>query len=923
MTKTQKIRQGKVGSAVRQEVGKVSESGLGSARRVPRTPRECGLTDEEVERNRRLYGNNTLAKAKKPSFMRHFISNLGDPIIKILLCALAVNLVFMFQGSDWIESVGIAVSIFLATFISTLSEYGSETAFDKLSEQCASADCKVRRNGRISVIPSSELVCGDIILLSAGEKIPADGILTYGSLAVDQSALTGETREVNKYVSASTSAEPSAPSSMCGGCVIVSGEGEMTVTGVGDSTSLGRISLEIQEDKRQSPLKLRLARLAKQISTLGYIAAILIAVVYLINAFIFDSGFSRDVILLKLCDRRYLFSTLLSAFTLGLTVVVMAVPEGLPMMIAVVLSSNIKRMVKDQVLVRKPVGIEAAGSMNILFTDKTGTLTCGKMRVDELILGDLSHFSSPFSLPSSGRALTDYIANARCNNSSVISEGRAVGGNATDRAVLGSTISQKYKESSYKVLKKLPFDSKRKFSAATVLITSSSVKATYIKGAPEMILPYVTECECGNGKSAPFGLFKKAFASKLSELTENGARVILTAVMIDPYFDVDDIRQGKMGRLRLTAALVLRDPLRRQAPEAVKKLQDAGIQVVMITGDSKSTASEIAAKCGIIKGEQNICLTSEELSKLSDEKLSELLPRLALVARALPSDKSRLVKIAEGLGLVVGMTGDGINDAPALRRADVGFAMGDGTQVAKDAGDIIILDNDLSSIVKAVLYGRTIFKSIRKFIVLQLTMNLCAVGVCMIGPFIGIDQPVTVVQMLWINIIMDTLGGLAFAGEPALDIYMKEPPKRRDEPILNRYMINEILLLGGGTVALLIAFLVSPDITVHFRAAKDDIYVLTAFFALFIFSGVFNCFNARTDRLNPFNGLGSNPTFIVIMTAVCTIQLLFVYIGGSALRTAPLTLGELKYTMLLALSVFPIEWARKIIWKLRYKSRGY
>lgn len=923
MTKAQKARQNEDRFADQKKTSKKADEKLHADKKLLRTPREHGLTDEEVERNRRLYGSNILAKAKKPSFIRHFISNLGDPIIKILLCALAVNLVFMFQGSDWIESVGIAVSIFLATFISTLSEYGSETAFDKLSEQCASSDCRVRRNGKISVLPSSELVCGDIVLLSAGEKIPADGILTYGSLAVDQSALTGETREVSKYVSGSASQSPSAPSSMCGGCVVVSGEGEMTVTGVGDNTSLGKISLEIQENKRQSPLKIRLTVLAKQISTLGYIAAVSVAAVYLINAFIFDSGFSRDVILLKLCDRIYLFSTLLSAFTLGLTVVVMAVPEGLPMMIAVVLSSNIKRMVKDQVLVRKPVGIEAAGSMNILFTDKTGTLTCGKMRVDELILGDLSRIPSAFSLPSDGRALTDYIANARCNNSAVISDGHAVGGNATDRAVLDSAISSKYKAPSYKILKKLPFDSKRKFSAATVLITSNSVKATYVKGAPEMILPYITECECANGKSAPFSLFKKAFVSKLSELTENGARVILMAVMVDPYYDTDDIRQGKIGRLRLTSALVLRDPLRKQAPEAVRKLQDAGIQVVMITGDSKNTASEIASKCGIIRGERNICLTSEEMSKLSDEKLSELLPRLALIARALPSDKSRLVKIAEGLGLVVGMTGDGINDAPALRHADVGFAMGDGTQVAKDAGDIIILDNDLSSIVKAVLYGRTIFKSIRKFIVLQLTMNLCAVGVCMIGPFIGIDQPVTVVQMLWINIIMDTLGGLAFAGEPALDIYMKEPPKRRDEPILNRYMINEILLLGGGTLALLIAFLVSPDILVHFRADKDSIYVLTAFFALFIFSGVFNCFNARTDRLNTLNGLTKNPTFITIMLAVCTIQILFVYLGGSVLRTAPLTLYELKYTMMLALSVFPIEWARKIIWKLRYRSRGY
>ena len=308
---------------------------------------------------------------------------------------------------------------------------------------------------------------------------------------------------------------------------------------------------------------------------------------------------------------------------------------------------------------------------------------------------------------------------------------------------------------------------------------------------------------------------------------------------------------------------------------------------------------------------------------MDDGAVKKLLPRLAAVARALPSDKSRLVRIAQSEELVVGMTGDGINDAPALKLADIGFAMGSGTHVAKEAGDIIILDCNLSSIARAVLYGRNIFKSIRKFITLQLTMNFCAVGVSMIGPFVGVEAPVTVVQMLWINIIMDTLGGLAFAGEAPLVSCMKERPKRRDEPILNRYMVNQIVILGGFTVALCMAFLLSPTIGSHFRSTDGRLCLLTAFFALFIFTSVFNCFNTRTDRLKLFAGISKNKIFIFIMLLICAVQLVFVYLGGSVLRTMPLLAEELGFTLLLSLSVFPVELLRKLLWRLRGKRDGF
>lgn len=870
-----------------------------------------GLDDKEVESSRALYGSNTLSRKKRKSFLRHFITNLSDPVIKILLCALGVNLFFVFRGGDPYETIGIAASVFLAAFISTLSERGGEAAFRKLSEECSKSEVRVRRNDQVLSIPIDQVVVGDLVLIGAGEQIPADCLIISGRLKVDQSPMTGESREVEKYPSGSEELSPHSPSSLLRGCTAVFGECEARVTRVGDKTMLGEISDEIQTETRESPLKLRLSKLAGQISKLGYLAAFLIAIAYIFNTFVIDSGFKPEIIAMKLSDLHYLGEHLLHAFMLGLTVIVVAVPEGLPMMIAVVLSSNIKRMIRDKVLVRKPDGIEAAGSMNILFTDKTGTLTEGKLGVERLICADLSSYSSPYELFRVSRILGEtYAESCRLNTSASMSEGRAIGGNATDRALLLSA-SALPNTTPHIIVNKVLFDSAKKYSSASL-----EDGRTFIKGAPEKLLPKIRYYMDKDGRLRDFSSLSREFIKAVNSLCARGERVLLTAFSTTCSVGIPD-------GLCLIAAVHLRDRVRPEAGAAVNKLKKAGIQVVMITGDNKDTAEAIARSCGIIDSERNVVLTSDDLSRISDDKLSELLPRLSVVARALPKDKSRLVKAAQASGLVCGMTGDGINDAPALRRADIGFAMGEGTQVAKDASDIIIADGNLSSICKAVLYGRSIFKSIRKFITLQLTMNFCAVAVSMICPFIGIDAPVTVIQMLWINIIMDTLGGLAFAGEAPLDSYMNEPPKRRDEPILNRYMINQILFLGGATVALCLAFLKLPSMTSHFRTAEDNIYLLTAFFALFIFSSVFNCFNSRTDRLRITSGLSKNPAFILIMSLVSVIQILFVYLGGSLLRTAPLSLSELIFTLLISLLVFPAEFLRKLLLRLFGKRSGF
>ena len=867
-----------------------------------------GLSPIEVEHSRRMHGANVFSEGKRRGFWWHFLQNLGDPVIKVLLAALAVNLLLIFRSHDWFETVGIAVSVFLATFISTLSECGSEAAFARLCESCGTVLCRVLRGGRVIEIETSDVVVGDVVLLSAGEKIPADGVVFEGELALDQSALTGESREVaKKPLFGEQPFSPAAGNALFAGSTVLSGSGKMEVRAVGDATFLGGISGELQQDTRESPLKRRLSLLAHQISRVGYVAAVVCALAFLFHNLVLDAGFAPDEILARLQNPRLVSELLLHALMLGLTVVVVAVPEGLPMMIAVVLSANIKRMARDGVLVRKPVGVEAAGSMNILFTDKTGTLTEGKLTLGAFLtpLGDFSSFSLLLKKDS---GLADALLQAAYAAGGAVRgerDGRptALGGNATDRALLGALLSAP--APNVQVRERLSFDSSRKFAAASIAGGRS-----FVIGAPERLLPYVTAAWGGRSFA------RASVAARITAEMKKGARVLLLCEAREMP------REGALAALTFLAAVTFDDPLRPASSLAVRTLQSAGVQVVMMTGDGKDTAVRIAKDCGILKGD-GVALDGAELAALSDAELCRILPRLAVIARALPSDKSRLVRLSESMGLVVGMTGDGINDAPALKAADIGFAMGSGTQVAREAGDIVIVDDNLSSISRAVLYGRTIFKSIRKFITLQLVMNFCAVGISLIGPFIGFASPVTVVQMLWINMIMDTLGGLAFAGEAPLDVYMREPPKGRDEPILTRALAARIAYLSVFSVALSVFFLKFAPIRGYFRESAGDVCLLTAFFALFIFAGVFNCFNARTDRVNLLAGLSKNPTFILIMGAVAAVQILFVYLGGTVLRTVPLTAGELFFTLSLALTVLPVGVFGRICSKLRGKRTLY
>jgi calcium-translocating P-type ATPase len=853
-----------------------------------------GLSEDEVVASREKYGSNELKKTKTKGFFRKLLENLNDPIIRILIIALGLQVLFTFGNCNYLEIFGIIFAIFIATFVSTLSELGSEKAFSKIENESRESLVTVFRGGLEKSIPIAEVVVGDVIKLRSGEKIAADGYILSGEISTDQSALNGENREVKKTVgTAGGSFDLSSDTKAFRGSVIVDGEGWMKVERVGDKTFYGMVARDVQSETRESPLKLRLSKLAGQISKIGYIIAALVGFTFLFNRFFADNGFVWNRIVASFCDLNFTFTSIVKALTLMITVVVVAVPEGLPMMITVVLSANMKRMIRDNILVKKLVGIETAGSLNILFTDKTGTLTTGKLSVDTIIT-DKAIYRSALSMGKDNEIRKLLELNAIYNTDTVVTDGEIIGGNSTDRAIRAFFLNESFQVLTVK--DKTPFKSEKKYSSVTL-----SNGLTLYKGAPEVIFSDLRLAVGPRGERIASDL--RFVKRQYSEAIERGERVIAVSVSED----------GGVSRAFL-GLIILKDKIRPGVKEAVDTVMRAGIQIVMVTGDNKDTAVSIAAECGFFKESAgHLALTSGELSEMTDEQVKTVIPRIRVLARALPQDKTRLVRLSQELDLVTGMTGDGINDAPSLKLSDVGFAMGSGTDIAKAAGDIVILDDSFGSICRTVLYGRTIFKSIRKFITFQLIMNLAACGITLIGQFLGIESPITIIQMLWVNIIMDTLGGLAFAGEAPLDYYMKEKPKRRDEPILSKEMISHVLLNGSFTLCLLLFFLRSGRIAAFYGTTGR---LLCAFYALFIFCGIINSVSARCERLLLFNNIGKNKPFIFIMLLITVIQILIVYYGGQVFRSMPLTLRELLTVVIFSLSVLVFDTVRRIAVKL-------
>lgn len=851
-----------------------------------------GLSSAEARKSGEKYGKNIINRRASRSFLKLFISSFNDPIIKILLAALAINVLIHIKNPDPIEVFGIVSAVLISTLVSASSEYGSEKAYATLMSDSQRASVTVYRDGVPVVIPSGEIVVGDVVLLRAGEKLRADGYLSSGRITVDQSPLNGESEEVEKTAAKRPRAmQLNDTCSLFCGSLVCSGEGLMTVSEVGEKTYYGSIASELAEGGEESPLKKKLSVLAETISRYGYISALLVACADLFNSLVIDNGFDRAAILHTLSTLPTLLSCVFHALTLALTVVIVAVPEGLPMMIGVVLRQNIAKMKRDSVMVRTPVGIETCGGIDILFTDKTGTLTEGIMSVRGMITGDGRYREGTLPVP----LIRHLAASCLLDTSCVEGKDGISGATPTDRALYSYFRIYKKDVARYEVIDREPFSSEKKYSSATML--EGGEKYIYIKGSPDTVIPQCTDAFDNMGKRVP--LDKQMLLSSLGQ----GANASMRAVAIC-------VKQG--GKTTLVGVAMLWDGVRTQARSAVAQLQGAGIDVIMITGDGESTARNVAERVGIINKQRNIVISGNRLSEMNDDEVKHLLPHLSVIYRAYPSDKSRMVRICKSEGRVAAMTGDGINDSPALRCADVGFAMGSGCDVAKEAGDIVIADDNIASIARAVLYGRTIYRSIKKFLHFQLTMNFCAVGISLIAPLIGCDTPVTVVQMLWINIIMDTLAALAFAAEAPRAEYMKDRPIGRDENVLSGAMKRRIAFTGIISTSVMIWFLRAEVVKSFFGFYSDPLPFYCGFFGLFVFTGIFNCFNARTHRLNILSHLSENRSFCVIMAAVFAFQLFLMYCGGSTFRCTPLTPDELLFVLLLSSLVIPADLLRKL-----------
>ena len=889
-----------------------------------------GLSDDAVLASRQQHGDNAVTTQEVETFWDKFVENFKDPIILILVVALVITVALSIFGYvPWYEGIGIAVAVALATLVATWSEYSNENEFQRLLEEASLIKVKVFRNGHLLEIPINDLVVDDYVLLQPGDTVPCDGFLVAGHLEVDQAALTGESEPVKKLPVADENAEiDEEQNKMFRASLIDDGEAVMKVTSVGDQTEYGKTMKElVSAEDRLSPLQEKLTVLGGQISMFGYIGASFIALAFMYkNAFIDAESLSAYMTL----GAGVIIADVVTALVLAIIIIVVAVPEGLPMMIAIVLSLNMRKLLRAKVLVRKLLGIETAGSLTVLFTDKTGTLTEGKLRTEKFLSGSHEQFDSLEAVP---QALREKIIFAVRNNTSAVidasgeGEPAIVGADRTEQALLRFLGAELGNKSNVEIDDMISFSSARKFSAAQVSgdipTQSMGTSLTLVKGAPEILLQNVTHYFDGEGNKVALDN-PDAFREEMHKLSADAMRLLAVAVTDESIKEDQSLPAG----LCLVGIFGIRDGLRATSYEAVKMAQQAGIKVVMITGDAKETAQAIGRDVGLLVGEKPVVLTSTELNQMSDDEVKKVLPDLAVVARAYPTDKSRLVKLAKEINWVVGMTGDGVNDAPAVKNADVGFAMGSGTEMTKEAGDIVILDDNFASITQAVLYGRTLFRSIRKFLIFQLTVNVSAILLAFLGPFLGFELPLTMIQLLWINIIMDTLAALAFSGEAALKRYMLEKPIPKDAPLITGEMWSQILTTGVIATAMSIFFLMNDSIYQLFvredmtgllldetkpLAPENNLLFLTAFFGFFVFLHNFNKFNARTENLNLMEHLTDNKNFMFVVAIIFGLQILFTYIGGDIMRVVGIGLQDWLYIALFAVIIIPIDIVRKMV----------
>lgn len=870
-----------------------------------------GLTDAQVEESRTKYGSNHIKEAEPETFLQLFLEGFQDPMIRILCVITVVMFVMYFLGhSEWYEPVGTIVAVLLVNFVSAKTGVANDQAYKKLKDSQKKDTAKVLRNGVITVIEVDHLVVGDIVVLQSGDKILADGVLVKGKLSVDNSALNGEAEECKKTVADENFTIPDEITgdtfvdahSLFRAATVLDGEGYMEVQKVGESTMTGKMAKDMEDKEPDSPLKVKLNKLANQISVFGYVGGIVIAVAYFIH-YVMQAG---SVSAYLGMGGVHILKGVMNAVAVAITIIVCAVPEGLPLVIALVLMQNTGKLYKVNVLVRKSIGIETAGSLNILFSDKTGTITKGRLEVVEFFDGSgqvLDVQSSSFATAIKGNL---DLCIGKNTGSMFDNKHRVVGGNMTDQALLkflGEEIYEALSNDSSCIVTELQeFNSANKFSQAYI----ASMGRTFYKGAPEKILEKANKYLDVNGNEAD--LNEDIVNEKIIALANRAMRVLAFGYsnrsMVENEINDDVVLVGLVG---------IRDDIRVETKAAMQEVQEAGIQVVMITGDRKETAIAIAKEAGLLTSEQHIAITSAELNAMSDDEIKKILKDIRVISRALPTDKSRMVRICQELNLVVGMTGDGVNDSPALKRADVGFAMGSGTDVAKEAGKLVILDDNFLSIKDAIWYGRTLYINILKFCKMQLVINVAAVMVSAVCPFIGIESPLKVTHLLWINLCMDSLASIMFAGEPALKEYMKAKPRRRDESIISGPMAAQIMVMGTWLTAISILWFKHPVFSTFF---DNTAQFYTGYFCMFVFAFMVNALNVRSDGFNVFEHINENPIFIKVWALIILVQAALVSIGGvigDVFSCQRFGLRGWIIVLLMALTMYPVDMIRKLI----------
>ena len=852
-----------------------------------------GLTDQEVLQSREKHGVNLLTPPKRPSLLKLYLEKFEDPVVRVLLVAAVFSLIISIIENEYAETIGIIAAILLATGIGFYFEYDANKKFELLNAVNEETLVKVIRNGRIQEIPRKDVVVGDIVVLETGEEIPADGELIEAiSLQVNESNLTGEPVINKTTVEADSDEEATYASNLVmRGTTVVDGHGSMKVLRVGDATEIGKVARQSTEQSTEpTPLNIQLTKLANLIGKIGFTVAGLAFLIFFIKDVVlyFDFGALNGW-----HDWLPVLERTLKYFMMAVTLIVVAVPEGLPMSVTLSLALNMRRMLATNNLVRKMHACETMGAITVICTDKTGTLTQNLMQV---------HEPNFYGLKDGGKLADDdiskLIAEGISANSTAFLEETGEGekpkgvGNPTEVALLlwlnGQNRNYLELRERVQVLDQLTFSTERKFMATLVQSPLIGKKVLYIKGAPEIVLGKCKEVVL-DGRRVDSVEYRSTVEAQLLSYQNMAMRTLGFAFRIVKDNEPDDcVALVSENNLNFLGVVAISDPIRPDVPAAVAKCQSAGIGIKIVTGDTPGTATEIARQIGLWKPEdtERNRITGVAFAELSDEEALNRVMDLKIMSRARPTDKQRLVQLLQQKGAVVAVTGDGTNDAPALNHAQVGLSMGTGTSVAKEASDITLLDDSFNSIGTAVMWGRSLYKNIQRFIVFQLTINFVALLIVLLGSIVGTELPLTVTQMLWVNLIMDTFAALALASIPPSESVMNDKPRRSTDFIISKAMRQNIF--GVGTVFLVVLM----AMIYYFTNADGGMTVqrLTVFFTFFVMLQFWNLFNARvfgtTD--SAFKGLAKSYGMELIVLAILGGQFLIVQFGGAVFRTEPL-----------------------------------